>query len=66
VHGAIGFTDEHSLHLKTRRLWAWRMEYGSQTFWSQRLGREVCANGSAALWPMLTQSTAPTRAATLE
>src|ERR1700735_3317871 len=28
VHGAIGFTDEHNLHLKTRRLWAWRAEYG--------------------------------------
>ena len=55
VHGAIGFTDEHSLHLKTRRLWAWRAEYGSQTYWSQRLGRHICASGAAALWPTLTQ-----------
>jgi len=58
VHGAIGFTDEHSLHLKTRRLWAWRAEYGSQTYWSQRLGRRICASGAAALWPTLTQSSA--------
>jgi acyl-CoA dehydrogenase len=56
VHGAIGFTDEHSLHLKTRRLWAWRAEYGSQSFWSRRLGQRVCNSGSRALWPMLTQS----------
>jgi acyl-CoA dehydrogenase len=56
VHGAIGFTDEHSLHLKTRRLWAWRAEYGSQNYWSQRLGQSVCEAGSGALWPMLTQS----------
>jgi acyl-CoA dehydrogenase len=60
VHGAIGFTDEHSLHLKTRRLWAWRAEYGSQAYWSQRLGHSVCDSGSRALWPMLTQTAIPT------
>src|SRR5205085_507807 len=26
VHGAMGFTYEHSLHHATRRLWAWREE----------------------------------------
>jgi acyl-CoA dehydrogenase len=57
VHGAIGFTDEHSLHLKTRRLWAWRAEYGSQNSWSQKLGQSVCEFGSSGLWPMLTQTT---------
>jgi acyl-CoA dehydrogenase len=55
VHGAIGFTDEHSLHLKTRRLWAWRAEYGSQGYWSQRLGQSICESGSRGLWPTLTQ-----------
>jgi acyl-CoA dehydrogenase len=64
VHGAIGFTDEHSLHLKTRRLWAWRAEYGSQNFWSQRLGQSVCASGARGLWPMLTQSAQPKHGAT--
>lgn len=62
VHGAIGFTDEHNLHLKTRRLWAWRAEYGSQSYWSQRLGRTVCESGSGALWSMLTQAGTPMRA----
>jgi acyl-CoA dehydrogenase len=56
VHGAIGFTNEYSLHLKTRRLWAWRAEYGSQNYWSQRLGQSVCESGSSALWPLLTQT----------
>jgi acyl-CoA dehydrogenase len=56
VHGAIGFTDEHTLHLKTRRLWAWRAEYGSQAYWSQRLGRAVCESGARALWPTLTRT----------
>jgi acyl-CoA dehydrogenase len=63
VHGAIGFTDEHSLHLKTRRLWAWRAEYGSQNFWSQKLGQSVCEFGSSGLWPMLTQTAKSTHGA---
>jgi acyl-CoA dehydrogenase len=54
VHGAIGFTHEHTLHLLTRRLWAWRSEYGSLTHWSQRLGTAACAGGAAALWPAIT------------
>ncbi|MBL0148235.1 MAG: acyl-CoA/acyl-ACP dehydrogenase [Ideonella sp.] len=54
VHGAIGFTHEHALHLSTRRLWSWRSEFGNATQWSQRLGRAVCAGGAAALWPALT------------
>ena len=55
VHGAIGFTHEHQLHLTTRRLWAWRSEYGSLTDWSQRIGRAVCAGGAAEFWPMVTR-----------
>lgn len=54
VHGAIGFTHEHALHLATRRLWSWRSEFGSLADWSQQLGRAVCAAGSAALWPAVT------------
>jgi hypothetical protein len=41
---AIGFTDEHPLHLATTRLWAWREEYSSDHEWAARLaerpGRE--------------------------
>jgi acyl-CoA dehydrogenase len=66
VHGAIGFTDEHSLHLKTQRLWAWRAEYGSQSYWSQQLGQSVCESGSRALWPMLTQPATKTGGAVTE
>ena len=54
VHGAIGFTHEHALHLSTRRLWSWRSEFGNATAWSQRLGQAVCGAGAAALWPALT------------
>ena len=43
VHGAMGFTYEHSLHHATRRLWAWREEFGNEAVWATRLGRMVAA-----------------------
>lgn len=54
VHGAIGFTYEHSLHFATRRLWSWRAEFGSESAWALRLGRAAVARGTDALWPDLT------------
>jgi len=54
VHGAIGFTYEHSLHFATRRLWSWRAEFGGESHWSAQLGRHVTARGADALWPDLT------------
>jgi alkylation response protein AidB-like acyl-CoA dehydrogenase len=55
VHGAMGFTYEHSLHHATRRLWAWREEFGNEAVWAQRLGRMVAAQGADELWPFITQ-----------
>jgi acyl-CoA dehydrogenase len=54
VHGAIGFTHEHSLHRLTRRLWSWRDEFGTEALWSRELGRAVMAAGADALWPTIT------------
>lgn len=54
VHGAIGFTQEYSLHLFTRRLWAWRSEFGSASLWSQRIGELICSAGGDGFWPLLT------------
>lgn len=54
VHGAIGFTDEYRLHYLTRRLWAWRSEFGAESYWSERLGRAVMAHGADRLWPDIT------------
>lgn len=54
VHGAIGFTKEHSVHLLTRRLIAWRSEFGGQTYWSDWIGRSVVANGMDQFWTDLT------------
>lgn len=57
VHGAIGITDEHALHLLTQRMWAWRSEFGSATHWAQRIGQLACGGGAAAYWPMVTRTT---------
>ncbi|MEJ7931402.1 acyl-CoA dehydrogenase family protein [Ramlibacter sp. AN1015] len=50
VLGAMGFTREHELQKVTRRLWAWRDEYGNETLWQERIGRSICAAGGASLW----------------
>ena len=54
VHGAMGFTYEHSLHHATRRLWSWREEFGNEAVWATRLGRMVAAHGADELWPFIT------------
>jgi alkylation response protein AidB-like acyl-CoA dehydrogenase len=54
VHGAMGFTYEHSLHHGTRRLWAWREEFGNEAVWAARLGRMVAEHGADELWPLIT------------
>jgi acyl-CoA dehydrogenase len=53
VFGAIGFTDEHSLHYLTRRIWQWRCDAGSEFWWSERLGRKAIAAGGDDLWPSI-------------
>jgi len=54
VHGAIGFTHEHPLHLLSRRLWSWRSEFGSETYWAKQLGEAVCKQGAQNFWPTIT------------
>jgi acyl-CoA dehydrogenase len=57
VHGAIGFTYEHTLHFATRRLWSWRGEFGSDADWAQALGEAAIAGGGEAFWAALTART---------
>lgn len=52
--GAMGFTREHPLHYSTRRLWAWRDEFGSEVVWQAELGRYFAAKGGDKLWETLT------------
>ena len=53
VHGAMGFTREYPLHINTRRLWAWRDEYGSAVEWRERLGRHFIGTPADELWAKL-------------
>lgn len=54
LHGAMGITREHALHLSTRRLWSWRDEFGSEAHWARWLGSEVSKAGPEGLWPMIS------------
>jgi len=54
VHGAMGFTREYSLHQSTRRLWAWRDDFGAEGAWAMRLGKIAADGGASELWPALT------------
>lgn len=53
VHGAIGFTQEHVLHHHTRRLWAWRDDFGTESCWSRWIGQRVCGAAGSTLWPRI-------------
>jgi acyl-CoA dehydrogenase len=53
VHGAMGYTLEHSLNLRTRRLWCWRDEYGNELHWQQRIGTRVLSGGADQLWSLI-------------
>jgi acyl-CoA dehydrogenase len=54
VHGAIGLTFEHNLHFLTRRLWAWRDEFGRDAVWQRLLGLRMAQAGADQLWPAIT------------
>lgn len=53
IHGAIGYTQEYALARLTRRLWQWREDFGSESYWAGELGRTALHRG-APLWPQLT------------
>lgn len=60
LHGAIGITREHALHLYTRRLWAWRDDGVPSEAWARRLG-EALLDGTGELWPEIAPvTTTPT------
>tara|TARA_B110000444_G_scaffold219913_1_gene220370 strand:+ start:671 stop:1735 length:1065 start_codon:yes stop_codon:yes gene_type:complete len=54
VHGAIGFTQEHSLHHFSQRLWSWRSEFGNDRHWANYLGKEIVKMEQEQLWATLT------------
>lgn len=57
VHGAMGFTAEYALQKFTRRLWAWRSEFGNDRYWENEIGSLVAARGPDGFWPSLVDGT---------
>jgi acyl-CoA dehydrogenase len=58
AHGAMGMTLEYELGQLTRRLWAWRDEFGSEAFWSRRIGAQLAAAGPDQFWLTLSHGMA--------
>ncbi len=58
IHGAMGITYEHVLHQSTRRLLAWRDEYGAEPYWAKRLAGCFRAHGDAPPWTLLSAASA--------
>lgn len=56
VHGAMGFTHEHPLHQRTRRLWCWREEFGNEAYWNRELGRAVAKATADGVWAFVTRT----------
>lgn len=55
AHGAMGVTREYRLHHFSRRLWAWRHEYGAAKRWRRALGVDIAAGGADELFPAISR-----------
>ncbi|XUU61780.1 acyl-CoA dehydrogenase family protein [Erythrobacter sp. HA6-11] len=49
VHGAIGISAEYDLQLYTKLLQAWRLTFGAETHWDQKIGRAILTSQASAL-----------------
>ncbi|WP_448681288.1 acyl-CoA dehydrogenase family protein [Pseudomonas nicosulfuronedens] len=49
VFGAIGVTEECDLQLYTRRLYAWRSDFGSEAYWQPVIGRAALRESGDSL-----------------
>jgi acyl-CoA dehydrogenase len=55
VHGAIGFTQDYTLHPLTSGLMRWRSEFGNDAYWAEILGGMASVHGGAGLWAEVTR-----------
>jgi alkylation response protein AidB-like acyl-CoA dehydrogenase len=53
VFGAIGFTEEHVLHRFTLRMLAWRDDFGNESQWAAKLGKDIAHRGADAFWSLV-------------
>jgi acyl-CoA dehydrogenase len=56
IHGAIGFTEEYDLQLFTRRLYAWRLGAGSESYWHDVVGDLLLRDGEPRSLDFLRQA----------
>jgi acyl-CoA dehydrogenase len=54
VHGAIGISEEYDLQLLTRRMHAWRLADGSESYWAGVLGKLRLARADAPTSEFIT------------
>ena len=59
VHGAMGTTSEHDLHLVTRPVLRWRNDPFPVRHWDRVLAELAVAHGPEGLWPLVTDGVAP-------
>lgn len=52
ILGAIGFTEEHMLHHYSKRLWAWRDDWGREAILRRQVGDGAVANADG-LWSFM-------------
>lgn len=58
IHGAIGVSRDYALQHSTRRLWAWREEYGNEDAWAQTLVRLARADlARSGAWATVVAAT---------
>lgn len=53
IHGAIGFTSEHSLGRFTTALWTWRDRHGTEREWASGLAGRILDDGLDP-WDLIT------------
>jgi acyl-CoA dehydrogenase len=62
VHGAIGFSLEYALNSRTRRLMAWRDDFGSVPYWRRTLAKDFAGLTREAFWPAVSDAGLPAAA----
>lgn len=56
VHGAIGFSHEYALNARTRRLMAWRDNFGSVLYWRRTLASSFVNQTRESFWPAIADA----------
>lgn len=59
VHAGIGLTQEYQLHPRTRRLWSWANEYGTELEWARTVGELVAEVDGDSLWDFVSTTPRP-------